>query len=327
MNCPGCGAENPEDATFCQLCLQKFTSEPNSGRQAAGARADQLPPETFSGAGPLPLAPPGTRAAKPAGLKGRLSGKAWIGIGIGVALLLIAVVCALVFIPGTGRHSPHPRTASVLFIGNSYTFVNDLPGTFASLASSLGNHITVDSSAKAGFLLSQHAVQQDTLAKIASKKWDYVVLQEQSQMPLNDTGITARLMTPYARQLDSLVHQANPAAKTVLFETWARRDGDYAGNQAKIDATYGGLATTLGATVAPVGVAWSSVRRSDPDLQLYSQDGSHPSVQGTYLAACVFCDVICGDRSAGASALSVDAAQAKILQEAADRAVNTAPVP
>lgn len=138
----------------------------------------------------------------------------------------------------------------MLFIGNSYTFVNDLPATVAKIAKSLGNTLVYDMSAIGGYTLMQHAGDQNTLAKIASRKWDYVVLQEQSQIPAvyNDTA-KAQFIMPYAKQLDTMTHQANPAAKTVVFETWGRENGHsqnnsvipevstYAGDQARINTT------------------------------------------------------------------------------------------
>jgi hypothetical protein len=140
-------------------------------------------------------------------------------------------------------------------------------------------------------------------------------------------------MTPYAQTLDSMIHQANPAAKTVFFETWGRKDGDsqfvgkipevgtYDGDQARLDATYEQLSADLSATLAPVGRAWALVRQTHPEIVLYEIDGSHPSALGTYLAACVFYDVLFGGRATGAGNPGLDPAQVKILQEAADQTV------
>jgi hypothetical protein len=40
--------------------------------------------------------------------------------------------------------------------------------------------------------------------------------------------------------------------------------------------------------MAPVGEAWLIAKRQHPELELWQGDGSHPSEQGSYLAACVF---------------------------------------
>jgi hypothetical protein len=71
----------------------------------------------------------------------------------------------------------------VLFIGNSYTAVNDLPGMFATLSKAGGHSIQVGADAPGGFSLAQHLNSSDTLEALQSSKWDFVVLQEQSQIP------------------------------------------------------------------------------------------------------------------------------------------------
>src|SRR5208283_2849446 len=71
----------------------------------------------------------------------------------------------------------------VLFIGNSYTYVNDLPTTFMNLARAGGHKIEVGMSAQGGWMLADHVKSSDTIAKISSEKWNFVVLQEQSEVP------------------------------------------------------------------------------------------------------------------------------------------------
>ncbi len=62
--------------------------------------------------------------------------------------------------------------------------------------------------------------------------------------------------------------------------------------QFQVDIGYLGIAQELSARVAPVGYAWLLAMDQNPQLDLWQADGSHPSVQGTYLAACVFYAVI-----------------------------------
>ena len=70
---------------------------------------------------------------------------------------------------------------SVLFIGNSYIYTNDLPNTFKNLALSLGDITTIDSKTNGGFTFQNHVNDPLTYQKIHSQPWDYVVLQGQSQ--------------------------------------------------------------------------------------------------------------------------------------------------
>jgi hypothetical protein len=184
----------------------------------------------------------------------------------------------------------------VLFVGNSYTFVNDLPGMFVQLAWSGGHAVQTGMSAPGGWRLADHVGSADTLEKIKSAQWDYVVLQEQSEIPASEQARTAQ-MYPAARQLVSQIRKSN--ATPIFFLTWAHRDGwpenglnSYADMQLQINYGYLGIAQELDVPIAPVGVAWSTIHSENPQLDLWQQDGSHPTEQGTYLAACVFYAVI-----------------------------------
>jgi hypothetical protein len=248
---------------------------------------------------------------------------------------VFVLVGALTFWPSAAA----PRTApakhvSALFIGNSYSSANDLPRVVSQIADASGHRLDYDLAAVGGYRLKQHAADPRTIAKISAKPWDFVVLQEQSQVPaISSSAEKEKFLTPFAKQLQSMIRQANPAARTVLFETWGKENGDrdfcpripevcdYPGDQARITATYRQLAVDLPAEIAPVGEAWAEVRQTHPEIELYQSDGSHPSMLGTYLAACVFYAVFFGGRATDVGSLALDPAQAKIIREIVDRAL------
>jgi hypothetical protein len=97
---------------------------------------------------------------------------------------------------------------------------------------------------------------------------------------------------------DEVIRQVG--AKTVFYSTWARR-GAPKQNQQALDYAYMQIACELKAIVVPVGSAWQSVQKMDWGVELYSQDGSHPSAAGTYLAACVFYATLTGKSPEGLS--------------------------
>ena len=70
-------------------------------------------------------------------------------------------------------------SVSVLFIGNSYTYVNDLPTVFSNLTASLGDEVTIDSKTNGGFTFQNHLTDPLTHTKIQSKPWDFVVIRFQ----------------------------------------------------------------------------------------------------------------------------------------------------
>lgn len=195
-------------------------------------------------------------------------------------------------------------TKRTLFIGNSYTGSNNLPGMTASAAASAGDVLIVDSSAPGGFTFQSHSTNATTLQKIALGTWDYVVLQEQSQLPSFPDGQVAAQVYPFAAALNNLITAANPCTETVFYMTWGRKNGDaqncpqwppvctYEGMDDLLAQRYITMADTNDAILSPVGVLWRHLRTTYPTLELYVSDGSHPSVAGTYAAACAFYAVL-----------------------------------
>lgn len=236
-----------------------------------------------------------------------------LGIGLASAVLLISVVSVV------GQDAP-TAPLKVLFVGNSYTSVNDLPAMVVGFAEAAGGRkIEVDRQLVGGCTLERHFKDQKAIDKIRAKRWDVVVLQEHSLRPVIDR----QAMYEYARLLDAEIKQQG--AKTVFYLTWARQhvpemqDGadpvrlpEYAkamyqvsgaakttdletwaeqqkaGLARGLNGAYLDIAKELGAGVAPVGIAWRMALSADSPFVLHSQDKSHPNPTGTYLAACVF---------------------------------------
>ena len=187
-----------------------------------------------------------------------------------------------------------PVSLRALFIGNSYTYVNDLPGQVQALAaSSCAAHIDVDSVAVGGATLADQVNSTGAMAKIQQGGWTHVVLQGQSEEPLDDPAGFESAAATLAGAATAV------GAKVVFYETWARAagDADYqqswsggtpAGMQAGLRAEYQKVAAVNGGVVAPAGDAWEKTLAQLPSLTLFQADGSHPTVPATYLVACVF---------------------------------------
>lgn len=182
---------------------------------------------------------------------------------------------------------------NVLFVGNSYTSSNDLPGTVQAFARSRGRPMTQESVARGGALLRDHLTGGYGLAAqaIASGRFTHVVLQEQSQLPI----AAPPLFIEPARALSGLA--SGHGAATVLFVTWAKRDAPE--EQAAITRAYQTAARESGASLAPVGPAWAAAREALPQLALHAPDGSHPTPAGSYLAALVLYGALTGDTPLG----------------------------
>ena len=192
------------------------------------------------------------------------------------------------------------RELHVLFIGNSYTFFNNMPGMLVQIARSDSDNHTryiVQSVTRGGIGLKELWDDGAALKLLKENHWDYVVLQEQSFWAMFPEAVN---VTSHAAGLfDQEIKQAS--AHTLLFTTCARqpvshwyqdekysflRSPDYM--QQQFDRNTKDLADRLGAVAIPVGDFWASALAKQPSIPLYIGDGSHPSPAGSYLAALVF---------------------------------------
>jgi hypothetical protein len=170
--------------------------------------------------------------------------------------------------------------ARVLFIGNSYTGRNNLPGLLAALAAEAIEPLSVETQLiqAGGASLRRHWNAGIAQRVIQDQQWDHVVLQEQSTLPVKNAARyheNVRLFAPLV---------AEHGAKTALYLNWARKGA----SQAPLTGAVTAIADEIGAIVVPVGPAWVGALRHDPGLALYANDGSHPTASGSYLAACTF---------------------------------------
>jgi len=242
-------------------------------------------------------------------------------------LSLVLYSCSLTTKCGDAQDTSCTR---VLFIGNSYTFVNDLPNVFAKLARSGGNKVEVGMSAQGGWTLSDHVQSAETLHLLNSTKWKFVVLQEQSQIPSVARARTQG-MYPAARELVQKLKDIG--ATPIFFVTWAHRDGwpengmnNYESMQSQINYGYVEIAQELNTPIAPVGAAWLTAVNQSPDLILWQEDGNNPTEQGTYLAACVFYAVIFHESPAGLKyRAGLSRENARIIQSIASSTVLNIP--
>ena len=194
----------------------------------------------------------------------------------------------------------HAQTR-VLFIGNSYTAVNNLPQLTADCALSIGfagMPMEVASSTPGGTTFQMHTTNASTQALINEGNWDYVVLQEQSQLPSFPDSQVAAECFPFAAQLNNQILSVDSCTETVFYMTWGRQNGDagncaswppvctYEGMDSLLNLRYRQMAIDNNAILSPVGALWNYIRNTYPEINLYSTDGSHPSLEGSYAAAC-----------------------------------------
>ena len=230
---------------------------------------------------------------------------------------------------GTPDQGTKSNKLKVVFIGNSLTFVNDLPRVLNRVAASASpawtisadqNHLPGGSTLRSNWLSkSGSSMGTEALDLITKIKPDLVVLQDQSSGPE---------LAKYPELWHAWIRGAG--ARTVLFMTWGK--GDFGGKLFKqtadtLESKYNKAGAQLGATVAPVGTAWKR-HYAKSAVKLHSGDALHPSPHGTYLAALVFFSTLTGQDPAGLSTggLNISAADAKILQQTAWETYKASPM-
>ena len=225
----------------------------------------------------------------------------------------------------------------VLFIGNSYTAYNDLPNTFAQLCTSQGDSVTVNSNLLGSASFNIQSTNAATLLLLQQGNWDFVVLQGQSQEPSFSPSQVQAQTYPYAKTLDSLAKTYSPCAEVFYYMTWGRKNGDasncanyppictYAGMQQRLRESYQEMALNNASSTAPVGIVWQKVRNTDTTITLYNPDESHPSVQGTYVAACTFYQSFFHKKFVATAFISagVSTAEAATIQTACNKIIGT----
>ncbi len=245
-------------------------------------------------------------------------------------ILLASAGCTVA--TGCGSGNGADRCIRVLFLGNSYTYVNDLPSMVAAMARAGGFRVETAMVAVAGATLADLVSLPQTAKALSSSKWDVVVLQEHSEPPSIEQ-FRQDLMYPAARQLVAMVAAAG--AKPMFFMTWVQRGGwpqgglsGYEAMQSQVVSGYLRIARELNVPVAPVGAAWQAVTRYHPQLNLWQADGNHPTEAGSYLAACVFYAAILRHSPVGSTYVAgLTIATAQLLQAAAGQTVLTNPGP
>jgi hypothetical protein len=192
------------------------------------------------------------------------------------------------------RKSGGVDALEVLFVGNSFTARNDVPGLVARLAAARGRTLGHRLVSAGGASLRQHWNKGEAQAAIAAARYDYVVLQEQSTLPVKN----AARMRENVRLFDEVIRASG--ARAALYMTWAREHEPQ--NQQTIADAYASIGAEIGATVVPVGLAWQRFLSGHASPKIHDKDGSHPTLAGSYLAACVFYAALFGESPAGIDA-------------------------
>ncbi|WP_051605503.1 discoidin domain-containing protein [Sediminibacter sp. Hel_I_10] len=192
----------------------------------------------------------------------------------------------------------------ILFVGNSYTYYNAMPFMLQDIAASMGDELVVQSNTIGGTSLESHYENSGTTDRIEEGNWDYVVLQDQSQRPALEEEYVATHTFAFATLLVDMVHDYSPCADLFFYQTWGRENGDaqncptipevctYLGMDERLQERYTQMANDNDAMLSPVGRVRREIRELYPEIDLYVDDESHPTLVGSYVSAVTFNTVI-----------------------------------
>jgi hypothetical protein len=214
---------------------------------------------------------------------------------------ILSILIFIFFAAGCAGQPDKPAEPyRVLFIGDSTTSRNDIPGKFARLAELGGHEVIVASSTRDYTSLATHFRLPQTTGKLESEDWDVVILQENEAILLNPESrqqYTVPMIEKYIELVDGM------KGVILLYSSIGFRDGlvdfeefknldSYDSSQDAVDTAYLEIGNQLELPIAPVGAVWRQVYDTGPAFDLWQLDGFHVSPEGAYLAACVFYTVI-----------------------------------
>lgn len=220
------------------------------------------------------------------------------------------------------------KELSVLFIGNSYTHMNDMPKIFNTLCEAEGLNVHVEKSALSGASFKVHSERNDLYETISSRPWDYVILQGYSRELTWDSSHIDSASIPYIDKIVRHIDLSNPNATKLFFMTWGYEDGfkereeidTYDKMTDTIKNGYQYLGRKYNFPVVPVGVIWKEVKQ-DSVIDLYAEDRAHPNKNGSYLIANTFFQSIF-NVTAKPNLGIINEADALVIRETIDRFLN-----
>lgn len=214
----------------------------------------------------------------------------------------------------------------LLFIGNSYTQMNEMPSLLQKMVSRSGKNSIIERSTESGASFKDHSERADMYDAIKSRKWDYIILQGYSRELSYTPGYIDTETVPYLNKIMDSIHASNACTTVLFFMTWGYENGfldreevnTYEKMADSIKRGYRYVGSLYNAPVVPVGMVWKSAKQKK-GVGLYASDGAHPNIKGSYLAACTFYHVLFNELPQYTLTTSLSSGLALTIQEEVNR--------
>jgi hypothetical protein len=169
----------------------------------------------------------------------------------------------------------------VLFVGNSLTYTNDLPGLVKGIAISNGDTIITHVMAYPDFSLEDHWNRGQLQKEISSGKYQFIIVQQgPSSLPESRKNLV-----DYVSRISDLCKENK--ARLIVFMVWPGKDR--ISFLPEVIMSYADAAHKTNSLLAPAGVAWKTNEVDNNALKLYGDDDLHPSLCGSMVAAlCIY---------------------------------------
>lgn len=191
--------------------------------------------------------------------------------------LMRLILATLILLSGCSAFDSNPEgSLRVLFVGNSLTYVNDLPAVTAAMAESQGHRLVYETYAFPGISLESQWYEGRARSALEEGSWDVVIMQQGPSGLKADREHLREWVSRWSEE--ARLHGTEPA----VYMVWP--DGPI-GAFENVIRSYTEAAEASDALLLPVGAAWLAGLERDSNLPLHGPDHFHPSETGTYLAA------------------------------------------
>jgi hypothetical protein len=193
----------------------------------------------------------------------------------------------LLFFQGKSPTALQEKEMKILYVGNSLTYVNNLPGLVAEIAMQKKVTIAYETFLFPDYSLQDHWKEGKVVEEIKKGKYDFVIAQQgPSALPESQ-----ELLLEYTTKFAKLCRDNN--SKLALYMVWPSKarlvDLD------NVIKSYATAAAKTGSLLCPAGDAWKNAWQMDPSIALYGPDNFHPGIDGSLLAALTVCGMILKD--------------------------------
>ena len=194
---------------------------------------------------------------------------------------------------------------NILFVGNSYLYYND----------SLHNHVKrmaierfpsyeekfIYKSSTIGGARSwhhnfKHLLESKNIG--VNESFDLLILQGGSEEPLSKNSRV--IFNNTVKEVNEIAQEHGTKLALYMTHAYVAPDKRYEANMInKISSMYINAGKENNVKVIPVGIGFENAYKENPNIQLHNLDGTHPSLLGTYLAACIVYGVLYDDSPVG----------------------------